>query len=99
MTSSGRGPSGSTGWPRHWARRSAGWRRPRPRTGGSWPTCRTSSGARLAPPLAALVAEASILREHLDALPPDSRRAGELLVADVARLRSLVDDLMELSRF
>jgi two-component system sensor histidine kinase MtrB len=50
-------------------------------------------------PLAALVAEASILREHLDTLPPDSRRAGELLVADVARLRSLVDDLMELSRF
>jgi two-component system sensor histidine kinase MtrB len=50
-------------------------------------------------PLAALVAEASILREHLDVLPPDSRRAGELLVADVARLRSLVDDLMELSRF
>lgn len=50
-------------------------------------------------PLAALVAEASILREHLDVLPPDSRRAGELLVADVARLRALVDDLMELSRF
>jgi two-component system sensor histidine kinase MtrB len=50
-------------------------------------------------PLAALVAEASILREHLEALPPDSRRAGELLVADVARLRALVDDLMELSRF
>ena len=35
-------------------------------------------------PLAALVAEASILREHLDALPAGSRRAGELLVADVA---------------
>jgi two-component system sensor histidine kinase MtrB len=50
-------------------------------------------------PLAALVAEASILREHLDALPPDSRRAGELLVADVGRLRVLVDDLMEVSRF
>jgi two-component system sensor histidine kinase MtrB len=50
-------------------------------------------------PLAALVAEASILREGLDALPPDGRRAGELLVADVARLRALVDDLMELSRF
>lgn len=50
-------------------------------------------------PLAALVAEASILREHLDALPSDGRRAGELLVADVARLRSLVEDLMELSRF
>ena len=50
-------------------------------------------------PLAALVAEASILREHLDALPAESRRAGELLVADVGRLRSLVDDLMEVSRF
>lgn len=50
-------------------------------------------------PLAALVAEASILREHLDALPADGRRAGELLVGDVARLRTLVDDLMELSRF
>lgn len=50
-------------------------------------------------PLAALVAEASILREHLGALPADSRRAGELLIADVGRLRSLVDDLMEVSRF
>ena len=50
-------------------------------------------------PLAALVAEASILREHLGALPADSRRAGELLVADVGRLRTLVDDLMEISRF
>ena len=50
-------------------------------------------------PLAALVAEASILREHLDALPEASRRAGELLVSDVGRLRSLVDDLMEVSRF
>jgi two-component system sensor histidine kinase MtrB len=50
-------------------------------------------------PLAALVAEASILREHLTELPPESRRAGELLVADVGRLRTLVDDLMEVSRF
>lgn len=50
-------------------------------------------------PLGALVAEASIFREHLASLPPDSRRAGELLVADVARLRGLVEDLMELSRF
>lgn len=50
-------------------------------------------------PLAALVAEASILREHLGELPPESRRAGELLVSDVGRLRSLVDDLMEVSRF
>jgi two-component system sensor histidine kinase MtrB len=50
-------------------------------------------------PLAALVAEASILREHLGELPVESRRAGELLVADVGRLRTLVDDLMEVSRF
>ncbi len=50
-------------------------------------------------PLTALVAEASILRDHLDALPPDARRTGELLVGDVARLRVLVDELMELSRF
>jgi two-component system sensor histidine kinase MtrB len=50
-------------------------------------------------PLTALVAEASILREHLDALPPDARRIGELLIADVARLRGLVEELMELSRF
>jgi two-component system, OmpR family, sensor histidine kinase MtrB len=50
-------------------------------------------------PLTALVAEASILREHLGGLPPDARRTGELLVADVARLRTLVEELMELSRF
>ena len=50
-------------------------------------------------PLTALVAEASLLRGELGPLPPDARRAGELLVADVARLRSLVDDLMEVSRF
>ena len=50
-------------------------------------------------PLAALVAEASIVGEHLDELPPESRRAAEMLVGDVGRLRSLVEELMELSRF
>ena len=50
-------------------------------------------------PVAALVAEASLLRGHLDALPTDSRRAGELVVQDIGRLRDLVEDLMELSRF
>ena len=50
-------------------------------------------------PLTALVAEASIIETGLADLPPDARRAGELLVADVRRLRVLVDDLMELSRF
>ena len=50
-------------------------------------------------PVAALVAEVSILRDHLDSLPPESRRAGELVVQDVGRMRALVEDLMELSRF
>ena len=50
-------------------------------------------------PLTALVAEASIVKEHLGSLPAESRRAGELLVADVQRLRNLVEELMELSRF
>lgn len=50
-------------------------------------------------PVTALVQEAELLGRHLDALPPDGRRVGELLVGDVARLRVLVDDLMEISRF
>jgi len=50
-------------------------------------------------PVTALVQEAALLRGHIDTLPPDGRRAAELLVGDVARLRALVDDLMEVSRF
>jgi signal transduction histidine kinase len=50
-------------------------------------------------PVSALVAEASILRDHLHDLPEASRRAGELIVEDIARLRTLVEELMELSRF
>jgi two-component system sensor histidine kinase MtrB len=50
-------------------------------------------------PTTALVAEASLLRGHLDALPADARRTGELVVHDIGRLRALVEDLMELSRF
>ncbi len=50
-------------------------------------------------PLAALVAEASLIEPALADLPPDARRAGELLVGDVRRMRSLVDDLLEVSRF
>jgi two-component system, OmpR family, sensor histidine kinase MtrB len=49
-------------------------------------------------PLTALVAEASLLAEHLDRMPPEARRPAELLVDDVARLRDLVEDLMEISR-
>jgi len=49
-------------------------------------------------PLTALVGEAALLQEHLDALPPEGRRMGELLAADTARLRALVEDLLEVSR-
>jgi signal transduction histidine kinase len=49
-------------------------------------------------PLTALVAEASLLAEHLDQMPEQARRPAELLVNDVARLRDLVEDLMEISR-
>lgn len=50
-------------------------------------------------PLTALVAEASLIEGGLAGLPAEARRAAELLVADLRRLRDLVEDLMELSRF
>jgi len=50
-------------------------------------------------PLTALVAEASLIEADLEGLTPDGRRAAELLLVDVRRLRILVDDLMEISRF
>jgi signal transduction histidine kinase len=50
-------------------------------------------------PLTALVGEASLLAEHLERMPPEARRPAELLIADVGRLRRLVEDLMEISRF
>src|SRR5256886_6358628 len=49
-------------------------------------------------PLAALVGEASLLSEHVDRMPPESRRPAELLISDVGRLRALVEDRMEISR-
>jgi signal transduction histidine kinase len=49
-------------------------------------------------PLTALVGEASLLEEHLDRMPDQSRRPAELLIADVGRLRRLVEELMEISR-
>jgi signal transduction histidine kinase len=49
-------------------------------------------------PLTALVAEASLLQDHLDRIPPEARRPAELLVQDVGRLRRLVEELMEISK-
>jgi signal transduction histidine kinase len=48
-------------------------------------------------PVAALVSEAAVLREHLGGMPAEARRAAELLVGDVARLRRLVEDLTNLA--
>ena len=50
-------------------------------------------------PLTALVGEASLLAEHVERMPAESRRPAELLIADVGRLRRLVEELMEISRF
>ncbi|MBA3778406.1 MAG: HAMP domain-containing histidine kinase [Chloroflexi bacterium] len=55
-------------------------------------------------PLTALVNEARMLEQQLDegrldGLDANGRRIAQLLVSDVARLRTLVDDLMEISRF
>jgi two-component system sensor histidine kinase MtrB len=50
-------------------------------------------------PLTALVAEASLLDGLLETMPARARRPTELLVHDVRRLRALVDELMEMSRF
>src|SRR5713226_1922663 len=49
-------------------------------------------------PLTALVAEASLLSGQVSHLPDPARRPVELLIADVGRLRTLVDELMEISR-
>ncbi len=49
-------------------------------------------------PLTAMVAEAALLEEHLTHLPGEAARLGELLVADTGRLRTLVEDLLEVSR-
>ena len=49
-------------------------------------------------PVAALVGEASLLKEHLDRMPSDAGRVAQLVINDVSRLRRLVDELMEISR-
>jgi signal transduction histidine kinase len=49
-------------------------------------------------PLTALVAGASLLSGQVADLPDPARRPVELLIADVSRLRTLVDELMEISR-
>lgn len=49
-------------------------------------------------PLSTLVGSASMLAAHIDDVPPDLRRPAEMTISGIARLRRLVEDLMELSR-
>lgn len=49
-------------------------------------------------PLTGMTATAILLQDHLDDLPEASRRPVAVLVNDVARLKDLVVDLLELSR-
>ena len=49
-------------------------------------------------PIASLAAAASILDKHIDAVPSPARRPAELVIGDSARLRSLIDEVMEISR-
>jgi two-component system sensor histidine kinase MtrB len=49
-------------------------------------------------PVTALAGEASLLAEHLERMPLEARRPAQLLVADVRRMRRLVEDLMEIFR-
>jgi two-component system, OmpR family, sensor histidine kinase MtrB len=49
-------------------------------------------------PLTTLRASTDYLLERADGLPPSSRRAAELLAADIDYLQRLVDDLLDLSR-
>ncbi len=49
-------------------------------------------------PLTGLSNEAELLRPHMDELTGVGRRAAELLMADVTRLRRLVEELLEISR-
>jgi two-component system sensor histidine kinase MtrB len=49
-------------------------------------------------PLTALVSSASMVDGRLDQMSPDARWAAERMIAEVRRLRALVDELMEISR-
>src|SRR5919197_566460 len=63
------------------------------------PVAQASDAAHsLRTPLTGLVGEASLLAEHVDRMPAESRRSAELMIADVDRLRKLVEELMEISR-
>jgi signal transduction histidine kinase len=49
-------------------------------------------------PLTALVNEAAMMQKRVEAMPEGDRRIGAMLVADVSRLRVLVEELLEVSR-
>jgi two-component system sensor histidine kinase MtrB len=49
-------------------------------------------------PVTALAAEASLLAEYIERIPPNAKRPAQLLVDDIGRLRRLVEELIEISR-
>ncbi len=49
-------------------------------------------------PLTTLTGTTSVLEEELEQMPPQTRRAAELLITDCRRLFQLVDELLEISR-
>ena len=49
-------------------------------------------------PLTGMTAMASVLRDHLDAMPPDARDAVEIIIQDSERLKNLVLELLEPAR-
>lgn len=49
-------------------------------------------------PLSGMATAATLLQAEIDTLPISAKRPAELVIADVARLRSLVLDLLEVSR-
>ena len=95
MTSSVSGRDGSTRWPTSRPARSAGSRPPRHRTAASSPTSRTSFGPRSrrwSPRHRSSASTSPVCRPTAGGRPSCSS-------PDVARLRALVEDLMEISRF
>lgn len=50
-------------------------------------------------PLMTLTASVEVLENARDEMPPRSQTALDLLAADIARFRTLVEDLLEISRF
>ncbi len=93
-TNSPSSPPRSTRRPRRWSRPSRSCRR-----WGDVAAVRRRRLPRAAHPLTTMTAVTDMLSDEAERLPPDAGQAVHLVVAEIERLRSLVDDLIEVSRF